>query len=257
VAMLEDLRLMVFPEFIQWASTPHLVFSIRKRIFRSGYTLKYKPIIASEDAWVLIGHYSSLYSVMYVIEKFKEVIMYTPQHFGVFLGRMEPFHNGHNSVIQQIIRDGLTPVIILGGANKFDDRHPLNIVERNKLIQHIYPPHQVRVLAINDYDDWDEWYNEVIKVLDFALHDNSTYTIYSHEKSEDAKSFKFQGKVYENESHNILFTSNDIPVKLLPAYHDREGDVVSATQIRANEQYARNHLDARVYKQLKNLQWWV
>ncbi len=183
--------------------------------------------------------------------------MFTPQHFGVFIGRMQPFHNGHNSVIQQIIRDGLTPIIVLGGANITDERHPLDPTARLGLIRQLYTERQVRILMVNDYDDWDEWYDQINKLLDFALHNDSTYTIYSHEKSEDTKSFEFRGKVYKNESHNVLFTSNNIPVKLLPAYHDREGNVVSATQIRADKQYARNHLDARVYNRLKDLQWWT
>jgi len=179
------------------------------------------------------------------------------QHFGIFVGRCQPFHNGHNSVIQQIIRDGLTPVILLGGSNKSDERHPLNSLERAALINEVYTAKQVRILTINDYEDWDVWYSQVINLLEFALPNDSRYTIYSHEKSEDLKSFEFQGRHYENESYNILFTTNDIPVKLIPAYHDREGNVVSATQIRADERYARNHLDARVFNKLKDKQWWI
>ena len=182
--------------------------------------------------------------------------MSIPQHFGVFLGRLMPMHNGHNSVIQQIIREGLTPLIILGGADRSDDRHPLSVTDRITLIRQVYPESQAIISSVDDYPSWDDWYTAVIDTIERVVPKDSPITMYSHEKDEDIQSFVFAGKQYVNCSSNKVFEVSNIPVRLLPAYHDREGNVVSATQIRADKQYARNHLDARVYNQLKGMQWW-
>jgi hypothetical protein len=61
---------------------------------------------------------------------------------------------------------------------------------------------------------------------------------------------------YKNESHNICFKVNNIPIRYCETYHDRTGNVVSATKIREDKSYASTHLDARIYKQLEEWEFW-
>jgi len=169
---------------------------------------------------------------------------------GLYIGRFQPFHNGHNSVVQQIIRDGLRPVIIVGSANINDERNPLSYFKRMQLIKSLYGK-AVSVYPLDDYDDWNEWYNYLADSIDL-----SKSTIYTHVKQSDLTSFEFDGKQFTNCSYNELFEYKGHQLKYLDPYLDRLGNTVSATHIRADEQYACNHLDARIYNQLKDMQWW-
>jgi len=173
--------------------------------------------------------------------------------YGVVIMRAQPFHNGHNSIIQQIIRDGRKPIIILGGANVHDDRHPLNVATRSALIELVYPDNQVIVRAINDSDDWDVWYQSL---YDYVLPTNGTFTIYGHVKPEDRITFVCKDRIFTNSTYLDIFELDGIPIEYISTYTDNSGTTVSATTIRTNEQYAIEHLDARIYTTLKEIGWW-
>lgn len=45
--------------------------------------------------------------------------LYSPLHYGVFIGRFQPFHNGHQFIITEAIKSGLTHIrILVGSANE-------------------------------------------------------------------------------------------------------------------------------------------
>ena len=51
------------------------------------------------------------------------------KQYGVYLGRFQPFHDGHNSIVQQIIMEDRIPLILIGHNGSSNDRHPLNPVQ--------------------------------------------------------------------------------------------------------------------------------
>ena len=178
------------------------------------------------------------------------------KRYGIVVGRFMPFHIGHNAIIQDIIRDGRIPVIILGGMGKEDERHPLSYDDRVKLIKKVYPM-GCKFIGIRDQDNWTEWYNSVKQaMIDLSINKEQAL-LYSHNKEVDRTDFKYNGKIYQNEFYTKMFEENGIEIKLLKEFVDKKGKVVHASNIRNSEKEGIRNLDARVYMMLKEkYNWW-
>jgi len=123
--------------------------------------------------------------------------------YGVFIGRASPFTDGHNAIIQEILRDNKKPIIILGGKGKKDDRHPLSYEDRVKLIKKVYPT-GVIFIGLEDQDNWDNWYNSLEDELRKKDISNNQITLYSHNKNIDRVSFVYRSKKYKKETLSIF-----------------------------------------------------
>ena len=174
---------------------------------------------------------------------------------GVYLGRFQPFHHGHNSIIQQIIMDGRIPLLLIGHKGSLNDRHPLSITQIKELIRLLYPENQVMIEYVEDNDSWDKWYDTLMYKINLNTTLNNI-VIYSHEKECDNTTFRFRDKYFVNCSQNECFIVDDIPIKYCEEYIDNKGQVLSATKIREDKEYAMQHLDARIFKQLEEWRLW-
>jgi nicotinamide mononucleotide adenylyltransferase len=190
------------------------------------------------------------------VERQEKQLKKDSKRYGIFIGRFMPFHIGHNAIIQDIIRDGRIPVIILGGYGKEDERHPLSYDDRINLIRKVYPM-GCKFIGIKDQDNWNEWYDSVKCALTDLEINKEQIILYSHNKESDRKDFEYKGKVYQNEFYTKMFEENNVQIKTLEEFVDRKGKVVHASNIRADEEYAIRNLDARVYRTLKDkYNWW-
>ena len=55
---------------------------------------------------------------------------------GLILGRFQPFHLGHLSVIQEILNEQIEPIICIGSAQKGNTKdNPFTTVERKTMIK--------------------------------------------------------------------------------------------------------------------------
>ena len=84
------------------------------------------------------------------------------------IARFQPFHNGHKSIIDKMIKESENITIILGSAQESGtENNPLSVEKRIKLIQNIYGDKQnIKILSLNDEDcDSDAWYKIVINFL--------------------------------------------------------------------------------------------
>jgi len=176
------------------------------------------------------------------------------RNIGIFLGRFQPFHNGHNEIIQEIIKDKRIPVILIGGVNKKDDRHPLSFKDRKKLIKLIYP--DIEIISLNDNENWTIWFKNVLKILE--KYKNDDIVIYVHKKDIDKCDFECFGKKYKNAHYSDIFKDNGFKIKNIQEQKcSITGNIIHATDIRNNENIAKNNLDARIYRMLKdNYKWW-
>jgi bifunctional NMN adenylyltransferase/nudix hydrolase len=102
--------------------------------------------------------------------------------FLVFIGRFQPFHNGHMHVIRHALTLARNVIVLVGGANRarsprnpfsFNDRaygmmqHALNAIEPEAMDGHL-----VTFLPINDYMYNDTgWITQVQRVVDDAILD--------------------------------------------------------------------------------------
>lgn len=101
----------------------------------------------------------------------------------VFIGRMNPFHNGHLEVIKKAYEQTNNLVIILGSANQARNPHdPFTFDEREDMIWDSLKSLQgslssVKTLVIRGIDDYvsnDRWVLEIQKVIDDATYDPDT-----------------------------------------------------------------------------------
>jgi len=176
------------------------------------------------------------------------------QKYGIFIGRCMPFHNGHNSIIQEIIRDGKKPIFILGSTNKKDERNPLSFDDRKYIISKVY---DADFIGADDFDNWDEWYKN-IETLILQKYNKEDITFYFHNKPEDKTNFEFNGKEYLEEYFSNIFVDEGWDIKYLDGFYCSLGFKIHATDIRNNEDIAIQNLDARVYITLKNeYGWWL
>ncbi len=185
-----------------------------------------------------------------------EIIRQENRQFGLFLGRCQPYTKGHDEIVQDIIRDGKTPIIILGSINKQDEKNPLSFEERKSLIEMIYPK-GVMIVGLEDQSDWTTWYESVKAKLVEIYVKKENLTLYSHCKAIDNKDFEYKGKHYKNESYTKMFEENGVKIKNVEEVVCSLGETIHASDVRNNESVAIRNLDARIYRKLKNkFGWW-
>lgn len=196
------------------------------------------------------------YECLLEVERQEENKVLSDKRYGLFIGRAMPFTNGHDAIIQDILLDGRTPIFILGGKNKKDERHPLTFEERVKLIKRKYP-FGCKFIGLEDKDNWDEWYDSVEEELNKITPNMNQFVLYAHNKEMDKKDFFYKGKQYMNESYTKMFEENGIHIKTMDEVTCKLGHTIHATDVRKSEVVARRNLDARIYRSLKDKHnWW-
>lgn len=170
------------------------------------------------------------------------------KQFGIYMGRFQPFHLGHQSVVSEIIADGLIPIIVLGSCNVHNAKNPLTNIRRMDIIRSVYP-HMIIKLTDDNYDSWDNWLDGVEKQLDGY---KEVSTIYIHKKEEDKINFTCRGKEYIDANYQDVFVDNGFDVKdvSLSPYNLIN---TRASKIRADLQGNKQYLDGRVFRILKEL----
>ena len=179
--------------------------------------------------------------------------------YGVYIGRFQPLHLGHQAVINEILLDGLTPLIVLGSsnANRNREKNPLNVQERKNLFYKVYPNTRIEFVISYDCDNWTTWYDDLgYSIINGAQRHKDELVIYYNEKEVDRCSFECNGKVYENTWYTDIFKNEGFKTKKIkfPSYNDICINA-NARDIRADLEGKKHLLDARVYKQLKDWGW--
>jgi len=156
--------------------------------------------------------------------------------YGIIIGRFQPLHAGHQSIINEIMHDGLIPVVLIGSSTAVDESNPLTYAERSSLIHQIYGG-SVMTLPLQDQTCDDKWVRMLSRQLSSAdVHIWDSRIYYWHKKGD--------------------FDVRDLleihyPFKQ-PTYPDiYEG--LSATKIRNDPDKYKKYLDGRVYHKIKDL----
>jgi len=173
------------------------------------------------------------------------------EKYGILIGRFQPFHNGHFKIIQQIILDGKTPIIVIGSVNKNDEKNPLSFRQRRKIITNIYP--DIDIVAMKDYDCWGKWVEAVTKSLDYF---DGEKTFYVYQKEDDFGDFVFNGKTYKNSHYMDVFKDSGFKINDVCKHTCPVGLSIDATKVRKNKEYALGVLDARTLKSLEEVNFW-
>ncbi len=174
--------------------------------------------------------------------------------YGMVMGRFQPFHKGHEFIINEVLLDGKVPVLLLGDDNSNDTkRNPLSFEERKELIKLVYPDTEIEFLKISDNEDWTEWFNDIKdKTVVF-----SDITLYYNNKPQDLYSyFHVNGKEYWNEYYTEVFKDAGFSLKQVQFVQMPDIKIqANATDIRADLEAYKHLLDARVYWRLKEWKW--
>lgn len=158
----------------------------------------------------------------------------------LFIGRFQPFHKGHLSVIQNILKENDKIIIIIGSAeNKRSKSNPLTTKERITLIkssleEEKIPYKKYEIIPIKDLNDPENWVSYINKKLPRY---NTVYT--------GSQLIKYCYKTWEKKE-NQSFHPKIINIRRI--------DKISSTKIRAailkNQNY-KNFLPNAVAKKLK------
>lgn len=102
----------------------------------------------------------------------------------VFIGRLQPFHRGHQSVIDEALKQAKEVVVVVGSSFAARNiRNPFTFEERKQMIKSVYPSDRVKVVPVSDYPyDDNKWINAVQKVVSEAVPHAKDIGLIGHSK---------------------------------------------------------------------------
>lgn len=103
----------------------------------------------------------------------------------VFIGRFQPFHNGHKAVIDAALKQAKEVIVVVGSSfSARNIRNPFTFQERKAMIEACYPQEsgiekfhhrnpRVKVVPVSDYPyDDNKWINAIQNVVNGAIASN-------------------------------------------------------------------------------------
>ena len=88
----------------------------------------------------------------------------------VFVGRFQPFHRGHLSVIEYLLSKFDQVLVVIGSSDKFrTPENPFTVGERHAMVKATLDdlkvkPDKFKVVPLPDIDDDEKWPKHVIKI---------------------------------------------------------------------------------------------
>lgn len=138
--------------------------------------------------------------------------------YGVFMGRMNPIHLGHEHVIDQMVKEcgEANTVIIIGSSNaQTSMRHFFSYKQRRDFVRALYPT--LRILPAGDFPNNDiEWAAALNDILESAFGQNTKADV------------RFYGGADEDVSY---YKTAGYKTKVINRF-DGTTPVISATEVR-------------------------
>jgi len=93
---------------------------------------------------------------------------------GLFIGRFQPFHNGHLDAINQILKECDKIIIGIGSSQENNtEENPFSAEERKKMIEKVLPDIEIVFIPdINDDEGWAEHVEKLCSKFDVAYTGN-------------------------------------------------------------------------------------
>ncbi len=188
-------------------------------------------------------------------ENIHEVIK--DKEYGLVIGRFQPFHYGHQHIINEVLLSGKTPIILLGCGGD-ETKNPLTYSQRKELIKLIYPDTEIIFKCVYDRENWTEWFDDVghLIVGTSGRHVDQVTLYYNNKPQDRYDHFECQGREYYNEFYTKIFEDNGLKTQQVEFVERTDITVnADATNIRDNFEDFKHLLDARVYHKLKEWGW--
>lgn len=90
----------------------------------------------------------------------------------LFIGRFQPFHNGHLMVIKDILKESEKITIVIGGPAKPDGRNPFSFEERERMVRLAMKSEGITTYEIRKVADVmndDEWNGKIRRLGKFDV----------------------------------------------------------------------------------------
>lgn len=102
----------------------------------------------------------------------------------VFIGRFQPFHNGHAAVIRTALEQAKEVVVVVGSSFAARNiRNPFTFQERKEMIKSVFPTERVKVVPVSDYPyDDNKWVKAIQKVVDETIPHAQDVGLIGHSK---------------------------------------------------------------------------
>lgn len=102
----------------------------------------------------------------------------------VFIGRFQPFHNGHKAVIDTALEQAKEVVVVVGSSFAARNiRNPFTFQERKAMIEAVFPTDRVKVVPVSDYPyDDNKWVNAIQKIVDETVPHAKDVGLIGHSK---------------------------------------------------------------------------
>lgn len=114
--------------------------------------------------------------------------------YGVYIGRFQPFHNGHYAMLQQILLQAEKVIIVLGSARSASTiKNPWSTEQRREMIMAALTPEEAQRVLITEVRDhyYNEhlWLAEVIQAVAAIADDEvseADITLFGYEKDDSS-----------------------------------------------------------------------
>lgn len=113
----------------------------------------------------------------------------------VFIGRFQPFHNGHKAVIEAALEQAKEVVVVVGSSFAARNiRNPFTFEERKAMIEAVFPDEtdaynhheaakRLHIVPVSDYPyDDNKWINAIQKIVDETIPDSKDVGLIGHSK---------------------------------------------------------------------------
>ncbi len=98
----------------------------------------------------------------------------------LFVGRFQPFHNGHLRVIEEIHKEFPDITVVICGPSRPDEKNPFTFQERREMIERVLGSRGIHFIIheIEDVNDDEKWAAEISKLGEFdAAYSRNPWTI--------------------------------------------------------------------------------
>ena len=120
-----------------------------------------------------------------------QIILPPEFHVTCFIGRFQPFHFGHYTVIMEALKKSKRVILLIGSSGEPRTEHnPFSYAERRKMILEAFSPEDAARIVIKPLYDWtyqdDRWVEETQRTVQEALleidDDKSKIALIGHHK---------------------------------------------------------------------------
>lgn len=105
---------------------------------------------------------------------------------GIYIGRFQPFHNGHAQILKRAIRENDSVIVLIGSSYQAaTTKNPFTYEERRAMIEAWVNPADVHVKPLRDFPYNDaKWIATVQQVVAKVADRDSDITLYGSERDE-------------------------------------------------------------------------